>query len=145
MCCILISVIKILHNFNPTHAKFKILLNPSLVIVSTYSICLIHAPEKKMKKRNICTRTRAPGILKFTNLVDPCHLYFIFLFFLPQNYLPLVLGHEIYNFLSQSLPTDASYRHMIQSYDRSRCDDPVSLIFIIMILFFISENTSKKN
>ena len=70
----------------PGFMKFTILVDPSLVIITTYLVCMIFmylGVEKKIFKRNnafslfdLCDHALAqkplsPGVMKFTILVDP--------------------------------------------------------------------------
>ena len=43
--------INIIHNFNPGVMKFTILVNPSLVSITKYFICLLHTPRKEKEKK----------------------------------------------------------------------------------------------
>ena len=68
--------------------KFTILVDPSLVIITTHLVCLNHAPELRRR-----------FFKKYIN----------FTLFTPKLPPLGVGGHEIYNFLSP-YPTDATYQ-----------------------------------
>ena len=86
----------------PGVMKFTILVDPSLVIITTYLVCLINAWEQRRR-----------FFKKYIN----------FTLFTPKLP-PLGMGgHEIYNFLSP-YPTDATYQiclRLAQQFLRRRC------------------------
>ena len=69
--------------------KFTILVDPSLVIITTYLVCLIMPGSREdfLRKTSFST-------------------------FYPKTTTPLGGGHEIYNFLSP-YPTDATYQILV--------------------------------